>query len=208
MNIIIESIIDEMEEYLEDCKVKPLSNGTIILADKEQLLELITELRIQTPEEVKKYEKIIKNKEAILADAKRKAEEIVNIAQVKKTELISEHQIMQQAYAQADEVIYAATQHAQQAVDDAIREANEIRLGAITYIDDMLKGMEEVLSCSIETSRARTENLCNSLQEYLNVIQQNRSELVPQEMNIEEVKENTKKEESSVSAEILEVPEQ
>ena len=208
MNSRIESIIDEMEEYIEDCKVKPLSNGTIILADKEQLLELITELRIQTPEEVKKYEKIIKNKEAILADAKRKAEEIVNTAQVKTTELISEHQIMQQAYAQADEVIYAATQQAQQAVDDAIREANEIRLGAITYIDDMLKGMEEDLSCSIETSRARTENLCNSLQEYLNVIQQNRSELVPQEMNIEEVKENTKKEESSVSAEILEVPEQ
>ena len=56
---------------------------------------------MKTPEEIKRYQKIISNKEAILNDAKQKAQELINDATIQTNELISEHQIMQQAYAQA-----------------------------------------------------------------------------------------------------------
>ena len=103
----IEQIISEIEEYIDGCKFQPLSNSKIIV-NKEELEELLTELRMKTPDEIKRYQKIISNKDAILADAQAKAEEILAQAQIQTNELVSEHQIMQQAYAQANEVVSIA----------------------------------------------------------------------------------------------------
>ena len=183
MNSRIEQIIEEIEEYIDGCKIKPLSNGSQIIVNREEIDELLTELRTKTPDEIKRYQKIISNKEAILADAKTKAEEIIAQAQVQTRELISEHEIMQQAYAQANEVVMIATKQAQEILDNATNDANAIRLSAITYTDDMLKAMEDVIASSIETAKARTDNLVNSLQGYLDIITSNRSELVPQELD-------------------------
>lgn len=182
MNSRMEQIIEEIEEYIEGCKVQPLSNGTKIIVNKEEIEELLTELRLKTPDEIKRYQKIISNKEAILADAKAKADEILAHAQVQTNELVSEHEIMQQAYAQANEVVMIATKQAQEILDNATNDANAIRMGAITYTDDKLKNMEAIISHAIETSRVRTESLISSLQESLDTISANRAELVPQEL--------------------------
>ena len=48
----IERIIEEIEDYVEKCKTYPLSSSKIVV-NKEELLELLTELRLQVPEEVK-----------------------------------------------------------------------------------------------------------------------------------------------------------
>ena len=72
MSSKIEQLIDEIEEFIDSCKYKALSN-THIIVDKEQLDEMLRELRVKTPEEIKRYQKIINNKEAILADAREKA---------------------------------------------------------------------------------------------------------------------------------------
>ena len=68
MSSKMEQIIGEIEDFIDGCKYQPLSN-TKIIVNKEELEELIAELREKTPEEVKRYQKIISNKEAILADA-------------------------------------------------------------------------------------------------------------------------------------------
>ena len=102
MSSRMEQIIEEIEEYISSCKYAALSSNKI-LVNKEELEELIQELRTKTPEEIKRYQKIISNKEAILADAQAKADQIIAQAQIQTNELVSEHQIMQQAYAQANE---------------------------------------------------------------------------------------------------------
>ena len=81
MSSRMEQIIEEIEEYIDSCKFQPLSS-TKILVNKEELEELLTELRMKTPEEIKRYQKIISNKEAILADAQAKADAIIAQAQV------------------------------------------------------------------------------------------------------------------------------
>ena len=108
MSSRMEQIIEEIEEYIDNCKYQPLSS-TKIVVNKDELEELLTELKMKTPEEIKRYQKIISNKEAILADAQAKADAIIAQAQVQTSELVSEHQIMQQAYAQANEVVMIAT---------------------------------------------------------------------------------------------------
>lgn len=187
MNSRMEQIIEEIEEYIDGCKSQPLSSGARIIVDKETIDELLTELRLKTPEEIKRYQKIISNQEAILADAKSKADEIIAQAQVQTNELISEHEIMQQAYAQANEVVMIATKQAQDILDNATNDANAIRMNAITYTDDMLKSIEDIISGSIETTRARTDNFVSSLQGYLDVVTANRAELVPQELESENI---------------------
>jgi hypothetical protein len=178
MSSRIEQIIDEIEEYIEKCKPQILSS-TKIIVDREELEELIAELRSKTPEEIKRYQKIISNKDAILADAQSKADEIIAQAQVQTNELVSEHQIMQQAYAQANEVVMIATKQAQEILDNATNEANNIRMNAMVYTDSQLKGVEDILTNAIDTSRMRSENLMASLQGYLDVVTANRSQLFP-----------------------------
>ena len=104
MSSRIEQLIDEIEEYIEGCKPKFMSS-TEIIVNKDEIDELLRELRMKTPDEIKRYQKIISNKEAILNDAKAKAEALINEATVHTNELINEHEIMQQAYAQANEVV-------------------------------------------------------------------------------------------------------
>ena len=91
MSSRIEQIIEEIEEYIDrDCKFQPLSQ-TKIIVNKEHMDELLRELRMKTPDEIKRYQKIIANRDAILADAKAKADAMIEEAQVQTTELVSEH---------------------------------------------------------------------------------------------------------------------
>ena len=113
MSSRIEQIIEEIEEYIDSCKFQPLSTSKIIV-NKDQMDEMLRELRMKTPDEIKRYQKIIANKDAILADAQAKADSMIEEAQIHTNELVSEHEIMQQAYAQANEIVTAATEQAQQ----------------------------------------------------------------------------------------------
>ncbi len=73
MSSRIEQLIGEIEDYIDSCKYQPLSN-TKILVNKEEMEELLVELRLRVPEEIKKYQKIISQQEAILQDAKVQAD--------------------------------------------------------------------------------------------------------------------------------------
>ena len=113
MSSRIEQIIDEIDEFIESCKFQPLS-ATKIIVNKEEIEELLRELRLKTPDEIKRYQKIISNKDAILEDAQSKADGIIADAQAKAQELVTQHEIMQKAYAQANDTINAANKQAQE----------------------------------------------------------------------------------------------
>ena len=171
MSSRIEQLIDELEEYIDNCKPKFMSNSEIIV-NKEEIDELLRELRMKTPDEIKRYQKIISNKEAILNDARAKAEALINEATIQTNELISEHEIMQQAYAQANIVVTQAAQQAQEILDKATMEANELRMQAAQYI---------------QASEANYSSLLGSLNQYRDLIQQNRRALQPMEEDMESI---------------------
>lgn len=180
MSSRIEQLIDEIEEYIDNCKFKAFSTD-IILVNKAEIDDLLRELRMKTPEEIKRYQKIISNKEAILNDAKQKAQELLNDATVQTNELISEHQIMQQAYAQANEIVEMATKQAQDILDNATIEANNVKASAMQYTDSILANLENILKQSIEISTRDYNSLVGNLREIDNVVTANRAELVPPE---------------------------
>ena len=178
MSSKIEQLIDEIEEFIDGCKYKALSN-TQIIVDKTQIDELLRELRVKTPDEIKRYQKIISNKEAILADAREKASALINEATVHTNELINEHEIMQQAYAQANEVVTLATNQAQEILDTATIEANTMREAAKKYTDDMLANVENIIAQSMEGAAFRYEQLMSGLNNCYETVKANRAELFP-----------------------------
>lgn len=180
MSTKIEQMIDEIDDYIEGCKYVSLSS-TYIKVNKDEIQELIRDLRMKTPDEIKRYQKIISNKEAILNDARAKAEALINEAAVHTNELVSEHEIMQQAHAQAQEIVELATVRAQEILDRATIEANEMRAAAIGYTDANLGGMEDILTHSIDIAAVNYEKLITQLNEMISVIQENRAQLYPVE---------------------------
>ena len=169
MSSRIEQIIEEIEEYVDSCKYQPLST-TKIVVNKEEIEELLRELRLKTPDEIKRYQKIISNKDAILEDAQTKADALIADAQNKAQELVTQHEIMQKAYAQANETINAANRQAQEILDSATQDANSIRLSAITYTDDMMANIGSVLTQTLEDAGGKYKGFIDALQACMDVV--------------------------------------
>ena len=148
MSSRIEQIIEEIEEYVDSCKFQPLSS-TKIVVNKEELEELLRELRMKTPDEIKRYQKIISNKDAILADA------------------------------QSNELLENTNQQAQEIMDNATTDANNIRMGALQYTDEMLANLEKIMSHTIDAAGEKYNTFINSIQSCYDIVNKNRRELSP-----------------------------
>ena len=174
MSSRIEQLIDEIEAYIDNCKYKAFSTD-VIMVNKAEIDELLRELRMKTPEEIKQYQRIISNREAILDDAK----ELIDNATVQTNELISEHQIMQQAYAQANEIVELATKQAQEILDNATTEANNVKIAAMQYTDDILANLGNIITHSIEVSTNDYNTMLANLRQIDSIVSANRAELNP-----------------------------
>lgn len=172
----IEQIITEIEDYIDSCKFQPLSN-TKILVNKEEIEELLVELRLRIPEEIKKYQKIISNQDAILTDARTQADAMIEKATAQTNELVNEHEIMQRAYEAANQVIEDANNQAQTIVDAAVRDADNIRQGAVQYTQDMLKSVENIINHTMEGAQGRFDSFMSSLKSSYDIVSANRAEL-------------------------------
>lgn len=178
MSSKIEQLIEEIEDYIDGCKYQPLSKINIIV-NKEEIDELLRELRNKTPEEIERYRKIISQREEILNEAKEKAQALINDATATTNRLINEHEIMQQAYAQANEVVTLASEQAQQILDNAAAEANSVRDAAMQYLDDMLEHLDNLMTATLNTTNAHYESFINAIGSYHDVVTSNRAELHP-----------------------------
>ena len=166
MSSKIEQLIDEIEEFIDTCKPQFMSSTNIIV-NKEELDGLLRELRMKTPEEIKRYQKIISNKEAILNDARAKAENMINEATDQTNKLLSEHEIMQQAYEHANAVVAEATASAQSILDNATLEANQLKTAAMQYMDDMLAHLENLIGSASAAAASHYDSLISSMTFYI-----------------------------------------
>lgn len=182
----IEQIIEEIEEYVESCRYQPLST-TKIVVNKEELEELLRELRLKTPDEIKRYQKIIGNKDAILADAQSKADNIIAEANAKADLLVQETEIMKTAYAQANDTVNAANKQAQDILDSAQADANNIRTSAISYTDELLSNISSILGNTIAEVGEKYGDFSSAIQSYYDLVNQNRSELSPMESSVSSI---------------------
>ncbi len=172
----IEQIIAEIEDFIDSCKYQPLSN-TKIIVNRDELDELIEDLKLSIPDEIKKYQRIIANRDAILRDAQEKSDSMIKRANQMTSNLVSEHEVMQQAYKEASKVIEDATNQAGRILDKATAEANELKRAAMQYTDSSLADIQDILSEAIENLTVKNDAIIRSLESSLDVTTQNRKEL-------------------------------
>lgn len=176
----IEQLIEDIYAFIENCKMQPLSQ-TKVIVPKDELYDLLDELRLRTPDEIKRYQKIIANRDAIMAQAEANAQAMQNEARERAKVLIDENEIMQQAYAQANEIVELATKQAQDILDSATMEANNVKAGAIKYTDDMLANLENILNHSMEVTTNDYNTSIQNLRQIESIVSVNRAELFPPE---------------------------
>lgn len=181
----IEQLIGEIEEYIDSCRFQPLSN-TKILVNKEELEELLVELRLRIPDEIKKYQKIISNQDAILNEARTQADAMLAEATAQTNELVNEHEIMQKAYTHANQIVEEAQMQAQAIIDNAIEEANAVRQASINYTDDMLNSLQAIITHSMEGAQGRFDAFISSMQSSYDIVTSNRKELAGSVSSMEE----------------------
>lgn len=175
-NSRLEQLIEDIYEFVDTCKASALSSNKIIVP-KDELLDLLDELRLRTPDEIKKYQRIVANKDAIIHDAQSRAAAIVAEAEAKANKLISESEIMGQAYSQANELVRQANEEAAQINEQVKKSADEITSGAFEYTNDILDMADEVLSKAYKEAKVQFEAMLDTLHNSLTVVRDNKKEM-------------------------------
>jgi hypothetical protein len=126
-------LVDRLEELFNSGFHIPLTNETAV--NEERFLELIDQLRIAIPEEVKKAQLVMTQKERYLAQAQEEAQRTVNIARERVESLV-----------QHDSITSAAEGRAEQIVQQAREDAASIRSEADEYVLESLSRLEAEMS--------------------------------------------------------------
>lgn len=137
----MEQIMIEIEEKIASCRTIPFWGRGII--DKEEIIEMIQEMKSKFPEEMKQAKWIKEERQRIISDAQEEAASMIKATEEKIAAMVNEHDITQQAYAKANQII-----------DSAQQNSREIRLGANQYADDVLRALEEELVKTADAIRA------------------------------------------------------
>lgn len=158
----IEDVMNEIEDFLNSCKPAALSSNKIIVP-RDELEELFGDLKVKIPAEIDRCKKIMRNKEAILMDARKSADGIIAQASEQAKVMVSETEIMAQANQSAYETVEMARVQANEMLAQAVAEANEIRLGSMQYTNDIMMGIRNYVEITMEAERANYENLIETL---------------------------------------------
>lgn len=158
----IEDVMNEMEDFLNSCKPAALSSNKIAVP-REEFDELFGELKVKIPAEIERCKKIMRNKEAILMEARRKADGIIAEATAQANQMVSQTEIMALANQQAYETVEMARVQANDMLAQAVAESNEIRLGSMQYTNDIMIGIRNYVESTMEAERANYENLIAAL---------------------------------------------
>ncbi len=154
----IEEVMNEIEDFINSCKTSALSSNKVVVP-RDEFDELFGDLKDRIPAEIERCKKIMRNKEAILMEARKSADGIIAQATAQANQMVSETEIMNMANQQAYEAVEMARMQANEIISQATTEANEIRLGSMQYTNDIMTGLRNYMEATMEAERANYENL-------------------------------------------------
>lgn len=183
----IEDMLNELEMFVDNCKFQPFSS-TKIIVPKDEIMTIVQEVRVKLPNEVERCQKIMQNKDAILAEARSEAEQIVMSANEKVSALLEQHELVEQAreyaeqiiaeaQAKANEQLQTAESEAQSIVETARQESQAIQRGALEYTKDTLNQMEEWFHHTVIEGSKRYNEMLDHIEESMTMLQKNRQEV-------------------------------
>lgn len=147
----IEEILDMLDELLDKSWSLPLSGGRSVV-DDEKIRELLDDVRLNLPSEIKQAKAIVADRADILATAKREADAVVRRVEDRARALIAQEEIIKQAQQKAAEIL-----------SQAQTKAKELRNASQDFSDDLLRQSEETLTKLLTEVRTTRQAMRNSL---------------------------------------------
>ncbi|MGQ9492372.1 MAG: ATP synthase F0 subunit B [Anaerolineae bacterium] len=140
------TLIDRLEALVNGGWRIPFTAKTVV--DENAFFDLIDQMRVSIPQEMKRANDLLQDRERVLATAAQEAERIIEEAHEKAARLVDEHEIVSTARAEAESI-----------KAEARRQADEICKGADEYAIGVLSQLETELSSLLRTTSNGLEQL-------------------------------------------------
>lgn len=125
-------LVDRLEELFNKSHAIPLTHNVIV--DEDKFLDIIDQMRISIPEEVKKAQEVFTKKDRVMAQAQEEANRTLQLARDKAVDLIEKESLVSDAKHRAEQII-----------EQARIEGDNIRAGADQYAKESLSNLEHAM---------------------------------------------------------------
>lgn len=132
------TLLETLEECIERAKKVPFTQKVIV--DTDEILDIVKEIRLKLPDELKQAKWVKEERGRILVEAKKEADGIVKEAENRIISMIDEHEITRKAYEQKAQIIETANEM-----------SREISKGTKDYADNILEKVQGVLQEALAT---------------------------------------------------------
>lgn len=141
----VDDMVDLLDDMFEDSVKMPLTGGKCLI-DSQKARDLIDDIRMNLPQEIRQAKAIVADRSEIIAIAKAEAEDIIRNAEERAKSIINKDELVIQAQNRANEILSLAHQ-----------KSREVRIAANDFADEVLRSAEEVLVKSAnEVKQTRT----------------------------------------------------
>lgn len=144
--------LQQLEDLVREAKSMPLSASALV--NREEVLELIDEMKLAVPEEIRQARWVVKDREELLAKARRDAEAIVEDARAEQLRMAEREAIVQRAVTEAERIL-----------TEAGDEARRMKLESEDYVDAKLAQFEIVLQKITEELLGGNEQLNRTIEQ-------------------------------------------
>jgi len=156
--------LDQIEDILDASKSVPFSNKVSV--EKERIYEVMNEIRLNLPAEIRHAQRIIEDHDKIIAEARVKSTGILKEAEDEAKLLTNEHEIFRRANEQATDVI-----------EESKKNARDLRLNAMDYADEILEKTEGMIKETMDNIDEQFRMVNSYLSQTVDVLYENRQSL-------------------------------
>ena len=133
-------LIDRLEELFNESKSIPLTRN--VMVDEDRMLDIIDQMRIAIPEEVKKAQQLLGQRDRVLAQAQEEANRTLEIARQKAEQLVAKDMVAVEAQRRADQILAQAR-----------ADGENVRADADDYVINSLRQLEAELERNLNQVR-------------------------------------------------------
>jgi hypothetical protein len=130
-------LVDRLEELFNESRAFPFTHSVIV--NEDRMLDIIDQMRVSVPEEIKKAQQVLVQRDRVMAQAQEEANRTVSLAREKGEHLIDQNSLVQAAQTKADQIIAQAHQDAER----IRRDADDYALESLSRLE---AEMERILS--------------------------------------------------------------
>jgi cell division septum initiation protein DivIVA len=147
MNILY--LLDQLEDLLKDSSKVPMTSR--VLVDEQELLDVIDQIRVSIPDEIKEATRLTRQREQVLEDARAEADRLIRAADAQIADRLAEHHLVRSAEARAEQIEDRARQHA----DQVRRESDQYAYRVMQRLREQIAQVSQTVDRGIQELEAQ-----------------------------------------------------